>query len=99
MNQIFTALADPTRRAILDLLSSGEKNAGEIAAHFNISKPSISHHLQTLKQSGLVQDERRGQQIFYSLNTTVFQDVYRWVLNYLGSTDGPTHTSTNKDRK
>ncbi|ABZ85521.1 transcriptional regulator, arsr family [Heliomicrobium modesticaldum Ice1] len=80
MNQVFSALADPTRRAILHLLREGEKNAGELAAPFNISKPSVSHHLQVLKGAGLVTDERRGQQIYYSLNTTVFQDVMAWIL-------------------
>ncbi|MBC9784030.1 winged helix-turn-helix transcriptional regulator [Heliobacterium chlorum] len=80
MNQIFSALSDPTRRAILTLLRQGEKSAGELAEPFHISKPSISHHLQTLKAAGLVLDDRRGQQIFYSLNTTVFQDVLSWML-------------------
>jgi DNA-binding transcriptional ArsR family regulator len=58
--------------------------AEEIANHFPVSKPSISHHLSVLKQANLVLDERRGQNIVYSLNTTVFQDVVAWILDVLG---------------
>lgn len=81
MNDAFKALADPTRRKILELLSEGDKNAGEIADYFNISKPSISHHLSILKSAGLIMDERQGQNIVYSLNLTVFQDVVRWFFD------------------
>ncbi len=77
----FKALSDPTRREILRLLAKGDLVAGAIADHFEITKPSISHHLATLKQAGLVIDERRGQNIVYSLNTTVFQDVVSWLLD------------------
>jgi DNA-binding transcriptional ArsR family regulator len=59
--------------------------AGEIADRFDMSKPSISHHLGVLKQAELVLDERRGQNIVYSLNTTVFQDVLGWFVNFLES--------------
>ncbi|MCG0239702.1 MAG: autorepressor SdpR family transcription factor [Firmicutes bacterium] len=83
MNLTFKALADPTRREILRLLRDGDKTAGEIAEHFQISKPSISHHLSILKQAGLVVDLRRGQHIVYSLNTTVFEDLLGWVLRFL----------------
>ena len=63
MNDAFKALADPTRRKILELLSEKDLNAGEIADYFNISKPSISHHLSILKNSELISDERQGQNI------------------------------------
>ena len=69
----FKALGDPTRRRILELLSEGEMSAGDIAAHFDMAKPSVSHHLNILKNAGLVTDERRGQNIVYCLNLTVFQ--------------------------
>lgn len=82
MNEAFKALADPTRRKILELLSKQDRNAGEIANYFNISKPSISHHLNILKNAGLVSDERQGQLIVYSLNTTIFQDVVKWFFDY-----------------
>lgn len=79
-NAAFKALADPTRREILRLLARGDLSAGEIAGRFEVTKPSISHHLGVLKQADLVVDERRGQSIVYSLNTTVFQDVVSWAM-------------------
>ncbi len=82
MNNAFKALADPTRRKILELLSEGDKNAGEIADYFKISKPSISHHLSILKNADLVIDERQGQNIIYSLNMTVFQDLVKWFFDF-----------------
>jgi ArsR family transcriptional regulator len=84
-NATFKALADPTRREILRLLAKGDLAAGEIADRFDMTKPSISHHLGVLKQAGLVLDERRGQNIIYSLNTTVFQDVVSWAMNLAAS--------------
>lgn len=82
MNDAFKALSDPTRRRILELLSDRDMTAGEIAACFEISKPSVSHHLNTLKAAGLVLDERNGQSIVYSLNTTVFQDLMKWFFDF-----------------
>lgn len=78
----FKALSDPTRRRILELLRDGDLTAGELAEHFDISKPSLSHHLATLRSAGLVSDERRGQNIVYSLNTTVMQDLIGWFLGF-----------------
>ena len=73
--EVFKALADKNRRDILKLLQRGSLSAGEIAAHFAISKASLSHHFGVLKAADLVRTERRGQQIVYSLNTSVFEDV------------------------
>lgn len=81
INDTFKALADPTRREIILFLKGGSMTAGEIAEKFNISKPSISHHLNILKQAELVDDERKGQNIVYSLNTSVFEDVMRMLLD------------------
>ena len=67
----FKALSDPTRRAILDLLKTGKRNAGEIASHFEMSAATISHHLSVLKDAGLVLDEKEGKYIYYELNTSV----------------------------
>ena len=78
----FKALADPTRRRILELLETDGLTAGELAAHFDISKPTLSHHLATLKAAGLVTDEHHGQNIVYSLNTTVMQDLIGWFLGF-----------------
>ncbi len=82
MNALFKALNDATRREILELLKEKKLSAGEIADHFNISKPSISHHLDILKQADLVSSEKKGQFIIYSINTTVFDDIVGWFLQF-----------------
>lgn len=76
--EAFKALADPTRRHILELLRTKDLTAGEIAEHFDMTKPSLSHHLNTLKTAGLVEAERDGQNIIYSLNTSVLQGLMSW---------------------
>ncbi len=82
MNILFKALNDATRREILEILKEKDLNAGEIADHFNISKPSISHHLDLLKQAGLVEAVKEGQFISYSLNTTVMDEMLKWMLQF-----------------
>lgn len=82
MGDAFKALSDPTRRKILELLQEKSLNAGEIADYFHITKPSISHHLTILKNSGLTVDERHGQNIVYSLDMSVFQDMMKWFMNF-----------------
>ncbi len=71
----FRAISDPTRRKVLKLLQGGSKTAGELAESFEITKGSLSHHFNILKAADLVRSERRGQQIVYSLNTSVFEDM------------------------
>jgi DNA-binding transcriptional ArsR family regulator len=85
VNTVFKALNDPTRRAILDMLKRGDRTAGEIADAFAISKPSISHHLDLLKQAGLIEALRQGQFIRYSLNTTVLDETLQWLLTLVQS--------------
>lgn len=80
MNSIFKALNDETRREILDLLKVKDLSAGEIADYFTISKPSISHHLDILKQADLISSEKKGQFVIYSLNTSVMEEVLQWIL-------------------
>lgn len=82
MNLLFKALNDATRREILTLLKEGDKTAGEIADHFNLTKPSISHHLDLLKQAGLVEAEKQGQYVLYSLNTTVVDEIAQWFIQF-----------------
>jgi DNA-binding transcriptional ArsR family regulator len=82
MNSVFKALNDPTRRAILELLQEKDLTAGEIVERFNISGPSISHHLDILKQASLVSAVKEGQYIFYSLNTTVVDEIMKWFLKF-----------------
>jgi len=79
-DSLFRALADPTRRRILELLSGGDRTAGDIAEQFPIAFASVSHHLGVLKAAGLVATEREGQFIRYRLNTTVFQEVVRYFM-------------------
>jgi DNA-binding transcriptional ArsR family regulator len=80
LNKVFKALNDRTRRDILKLLKEKDKTAGEIAEAFNITKPSISHHLDILSQAELVTSEKRGQFIIYSLNTTVLDEIMQWII-------------------
>lgn len=82
LGDAFKALADPSRRRILELLSEGDLSAGEIAAHFDMAKPSVSHHLSILRDAGLVTDERHGQSIIYHLNLTVLQELMKWFYDF-----------------
>jgi ArsR family transcriptional regulator, arsenate/arsenite/antimonite-responsive transcriptional repressor len=80
LNHLFKALNDGTRRDILEMLKKKDMTAGEIAASFDISKPSISHHLDLLKQAGLVEAVKEGQFITYSLNTTMVDEILKWFI-------------------
>ena len=82
MNSVFKALNDPTRREILALLQQKDMTAGEIVEKFNMSGPSISHHLDLLKQAKLVIAEKEGQFVYYSLNTTVVDEIMKWFLQF-----------------
>ncbi|MGN0559027.1 MAG: autorepressor SdpR family transcription factor [Acutalibacteraceae bacterium] len=75
MSDVWSALSDSTRRQILSLLKKQSMNAGDIAKHFNMTKPSISHHLNILKQADLVSSEKIGQNVIYTINTSVLEDV------------------------
>jgi ArsR family transcriptional regulator, arsenate/arsenite/antimonite-responsive transcriptional repressor len=81
MSPAFKALADPTRREILRLLGSGEKTAGQLSERFDMSKPSMSHHFSVLRDAGLILSRREGTKIYYSLNSTVVEDVLTWVVD------------------
>ena len=82
MNSFFKALNDSTRRGILELLKQSDMTAGEIADKFQISKPSISHHLDLLKQADLVTSRKEGQYVTYSINLTVFDDLVKWFMQF-----------------
>jgi len=75
MNALFRALDDPTRRQILDMLKAGKLNAGQIADAFDMTKPSISNHLDILKNADLVKAEKKGQFVYYSLNKKSVHNV------------------------
>ena len=83
MNDAFKALADPTRRDIVHLLRGGPLTSGEIANHFPVAWPTISRHLAVLRDAGLIQGERHGQQIVYELNTTVVEDIIHHLMAWV----------------
>lgn len=88
INETFKALSDENRRKILDLLKNGDLTAGDIAKHFEMSKPGVSQHLSILKNAELVYAIKKGQYVYYSLNSTVFQDVLKWIIQFNSTTKG-----------
>lgn len=81
LNEVFKAIADPTRREILRLLRHEEMSAGDVAARFDMTKPTMSHHFAVLKAAGLITSRRDGQTIWYALDTTVLEDVLAWSMD------------------
>ncbi len=94
MNEVFKALADPTRREILRLLRGGERTAGDLAERFDMTKPSMSHHFAVLKDADLIRSRRDGKQIYYTLNTTVVQDALAWFHDLFGGGQGPKESGS-----
>jgi ArsR family transcriptional regulator, arsenate/arsenite/antimonite-responsive transcriptional repressor len=80
MNDVFKALNDPARREILKMLQKRDMTAGDIAANFKMTAPSISHHLDKLKRAGLVTTVKQGQFVLYSINTTIIDDLLHYIL-------------------
>ena len=78
------ALADPTRRTILNLLKKSRLSAGEIAEHFDMSLPAVSKHLTVLKEADLIRDQREGKYIFYELNASVLDEALLWLKDLRG---------------
>ena len=81
------ALADPTRREILNLLKQSRMSAGEISNHFSISGAAVSRHLSVLKEADLIRDEREGKYIYYELNATVLEEILLWISELKGEED------------
>ena len=84
LQQTLKALTDPTRREILNLLKSGTKSAGEISDHFNITAAAISRHLSVLKEADLIEDNREGKFIYYTLNASVLEEIMLWITDLKG---------------
>lgn len=82
LHTTFAALADPTRHKILTLLKKKDMSAGEIGVHFNMTAPSISHHLSILRQADLVMSRRNGQEIIYSLSASTFEELSDLMINF-----------------
>ena len=89
MDISYKAINDPTRREILSFLLSGPQNAGQIAKQFNMTKPSISHHLDLLKQANLIIAEKKGQFIIYSLSKNGFDPLHEWFISFVRHFDFP----------
>ena len=84
LQQTMKALADPTRREILNLLKAGRLSAGEITDHFDITAAAISRHLSVLKEADLIEDTRDGKYIFYELNASVLEEILLWITDLKG---------------
>lgn len=87
MQDTLQALADPTRREILNLLKQSRMSAGEISNHFSISGAAVSRHLSVLKEADLIRDERDGKYIYYELNATVLEEILLWISELKGGKD------------
>ncbi len=87
LQKTVSALADPTRREILNLLKGGRLSAGEIAARFPVTGASISRHLSILKDAGLIRDTREGKYIFYELNASVLEEIMLWITDLRGGNE------------
>jgi DNA-binding transcriptional ArsR family regulator len=81
-SDVFRAIADPTRRAILDRLREGPANAGALAADFRSSRPAVSRHLRVLREARLVVDKRVGRERVYEVDTMPLEDVAGWIEGY-----------------
>ena len=86
MQDTLKALSDPIRREILSLLKAGRMSAGEIAERFPVSGAAVSKHLAVLKEADLIRDTREGKFIFYTLNTSVLEEVMLWLSGLKGET-------------
>jgi DNA-binding transcriptional ArsR family regulator len=82
VTSVFSAVADPTRRAILDLLRERERSAGDLASRFSVSRPAISRHVRVLRSAGLVHERREAQSRLYSLEPERLAEIARWLDGY-----------------
>ncbi len=99
MNSLFKALNDPTRRQILEMLRVQSLTAGEIADACQVGKPTVSHHLDILRQAELVEEERQGQFRRYHLNTSVVEDVMVWLSGLMEATQPAAKKAATKKLK
>lgn len=85
--ETFKALSDPARREILTMLREGRKSAGEIAAQFDMTAATVSYHLKQLKNAGLIHETKEKNFIYYTLNTSVFEEIMLWMSQFTESSD------------
>src|SRR6058998_3257223 len=98
-NSAFRALADQTRRDILRMLRTGPRTSGDIASRFDSSWPTISRHLAVLREAGLVVAQRSGQEIYYELNTSVFQDLLNYLMEWTRAAPEEDVTRSRRQRR
>lgn len=84
LQEIMAALADPTRREIMELLKGGRMSAGEIGERFDMSQPAVSRHLSVLRTAGLIRDTREGKFVYYELQASVLEEMLHWLLYMKG---------------
>lgn len=84
INKTMKALSDPTRRTILNYLKDGSMTAGEISSQFDMAPATISHHLSILKKADLINEQRHKNYIYYSINTSVLEEVLLWISSLKG---------------
>ena len=94
---VFKAISDPSRRKILKILQRGSRSAGELAEAFDFTKGSLSHHFNILKAANLVRCERRGQQIVYMLNMSVFEETVAMLLDLFGGQRKPAESEESHE--
>jgi len=99
MTELFRALNDPIRRRILELLHKSDLTVGEIARHFSISLPSISYHLDLLRQADLVVSEKRGQYVHYTINTSVLEETLAWMAGLMAARRVPRAYETKRTKR
>ncbi|HKK95272.1 MAG TPA: autorepressor SdpR family transcription factor [Anaerovoracaceae bacterium] len=85
IQETIKALNNPVRRKILELLKVGPKSAGEILENLDITGATLSHHLNTLKSTGLLSQTRSGNKLIYEINTSVFEEVLNWITKFITS--------------
>ncbi|HEX2676896.1 MAG TPA: autorepressor SdpR family transcription factor [Polyangiales bacterium] len=98
MDEIWKALADPTRRRILELLRARDLSAGEVAAHFELSKPTLSGHFAVLKHAGLIAGERQGTTIVYRLNVTLIEEALWHLMNAMNVNPAAARSTKTRAR-
>lgn len=97
--ETFKALADPVRRDILTMLRDRRMSAGEIGSHFDMTGATVSYHLNILKKAGLLFEEKEKNYIFYSLNTSIVEEVMVWLADLRGNAETATSEGGNRDEK
>lgn len=97
--ETFKALADPVRRDILTMLRDRRMSAGEIGSHFDMTGATVSYHLNILKKAGLLFEEKEKNYIFYSLNTSIVEEVMVWLADLRGGTETDASEGGNRDEK